>query len=52
MLPTLRVTCVSVWAAPVCLYTFFDLLNLFRPFWEMFCERQDNIVIHASHMGK
>ena len=37
---------------PLCLYTFFDLLNLFRPFWEMFCERQDNTVIHASHMGK
>jgi len=37
---------------PLCLYTFFDLLNLFRPFWEMFSERQDNTVIHASHMGK
>ena len=37
---------------PLCLYTFFDLLNLFRPFWEMFCERQDNTVIHASHMDK
>jgi hypothetical protein len=30
----------------------FDLLNLFRPFWEMFSERQDNTVIHASHIGK
>jgi len=37
---------------PLCLYTFFDLLNLFRPFWEMFSERQDNTVTHASHMGK
>jgi len=36
---------------PLCLYTFFDLLNLFRPFWEMFCEKHDNTVIHASHMG-
>jgi len=35
----------------LCLYTFFDLLNLFRPFLEMFSERQDNTVIHASHMG-
>jgi hypothetical protein len=34
------------------LYTFFDLLTLFRRFWEMFRERQDNTVIHASHMGK
>ena len=37
---------------PQCLYdTFFDLLNLFLPFWEMFRERHDNTVIHASHMG-
>jgi hypothetical protein len=35
-----------------CLYdTFFDLLNLFRSFWEMFRERHDNTVIHASDMG-
>jgi hypothetical protein len=32
------------------LYTFFDLLNLFRPFWEMFRQRHDDTVIHASHM--
>jgi len=37
---------------PLCLYTFFDLLNLFRPFWEVFSEQQDNTVIHASHMHK
>jgi hypothetical protein len=37
---------------PLSLYTFFDRLNLFCPFWEMFCEQQDNTVIHASHMGK
>jgi len=37
---------------PLCLYTFFDLVNLFCPFWEMFCERHDNTVIHASRMGK
>ena len=37
---------------PQCLYdTFFDLLNLFRPFWEMFRERHDNTVIHASDVG-
>jgi hypothetical protein len=36
---------------PLCLYTFFELLNLFLPFWEMFRERHDNTVIHASHMG-
>jgi hypothetical protein len=37
---------------PHCLYdTFFDLLTLFRRFWEMFCERYDNTVIHASHTG-
>ena len=43
-------TCVC--RGPQCLHeTFFDLLNLFRPFWEMFCERQDNTVIHAFHMG-
>jgi len=36
---------------PLCLYyTFFDL-NLFRPFREMFRERHDNTVIHASDMG-
>ena len=35
----------------VCRKTFFDRLNLFRPFWEMFRKRHDNIVIHASHMG-
>ena len=106
MLPTLRVTCVSVSAAPVFIYLLRPsqpyyikdhqqmslfcnisllyvstlhvsglyqpiirgipsccylkdaryekpkLLNLFCPFWEMFCERQDNTVIHASHMGK
>jgi len=43
---------VSLCRQPLCSYTFFDLLNLFRPFWEMFSERQDNTVIHASHMGK
>jgi len=37
---------------PLCLYSFFVLLNLFRPLWEMFSERQDNTVIHVSHMGK
>jgi len=36
---------------PLCFYTFFDLLTLFRPFWEMFRERHDNTVIHASHTG-
>jgi hypothetical protein len=37
---------------PRCLYdTFFDLLNLFRPFWEMFREWHGNTVIHASDMG-
>jgi len=36
---------------PLCLYTFFDLLALFRPFWQMFRERHDSTVIHASHMG-
>ena len=36
--------------APV-LHTFFDLLNLFRPYWEMFRERHTDTVIHASHMG-
>ena len=36
---------------PLCLYIFFDLLNLFRPFSEMFRERHDNTVIHASHTG-
>jgi hypothetical protein len=42
---------VCVCRKPLCLCIFFDLLNLFRPFWEMFRERQDNTVIHASHMG-
>ena len=32
--------------------TCFDVLNLFRPFWEMFRKRHDYTVIHASHMGK
>jgi hypothetical protein len=36
---------------PLCLYAFFDLLTLFRRFWEMFHERYDSTVIHASHMG-
>jgi hypothetical protein len=36
---------------PLCFYTSFDLLNLFRPFCEMFCRRHDNTVIHASHMS-
>jgi hypothetical protein len=31
--------------------TFFDLVNLFRPLWEMFRKRHDNTVIHASPMG-
>jgi hypothetical protein len=31
--------------------TVFDLVNLFHPFWEMFHERHDNTVIHASDMG-
>jgi hypothetical protein len=35
----------------LCLYIFFDHLNLFRPLWEMFRERHDNTVIHASQMG-
>ena len=44
--------CVCVCRKPQCLYdTFFDLLNLFRPLWEMFRKRHDNTVIHASHMG-
>jgi hypothetical protein len=43
--------CVCVCRKPQYLHeTFFDL-NLFRPFWEMFRERHDNTVIHASHMG-
>jgi hypothetical protein len=42
--------CVCV-GSPQCLHeTFFDL-NLFHPFWEMFCKQHDNTVIHASHMG-
>jgi hypothetical protein len=36
---------------PLCLYTFFDLLTLLRRFCEIFRERHDNTVIHASHMG-
>jgi len=44
--------CVCVCRKPQCLHeTFFDLLNLFRPFCEMFRKRHDNTVIHASHMG-
>jgi hypothetical protein len=44
--------CMCVCRKPLCLYdNFFDLLNLFRPSWEMFRERHDNTVIHASHMG-
>jgi hypothetical protein len=43
---------VCLFWQPLCLYTFFSLLNLFCPFWEVFCEWQDNTVIHASHMGK
>jgi hypothetical protein len=31
--------------------TFFGLLNLFRPFWEVFHERHDNTVIHAFDTG-
>jgi hypothetical protein len=47
--------CVSVHAcvseAPVFHETFFILLNLFHPFWEMFRKQHDNAVFHASHMG-
>jgi hypothetical protein len=51
--------CCQPWESRVCLCpkpqylydTFFDLFNLFRPFWEMFRERHDNTVIHASDMG-
>jgi hypothetical protein len=50
VLPTLRVVRVCLCWKLLCLYTFFDLPNLFRPFWDMFCERHDNTVIHASHM--
>jgi len=42
---------VCVCVGSLCLYTFFDLLTLFRRFWEMFRERHDNTVIHASDMG-
>ena len=43
--------CVFVCRKPHCLHEiFFDLLNLFHPFWEMFRKQHDNIVIHASHM--
>ena len=44
--------CVCVCRRPQCLNeTFFDLLNLFRPFWELFRKRHDNTAIHASHMA-
>jgi hypothetical protein len=47
-----RESSVCLCRKPHCLYdTFFDLVNLIRPFWEMFRERHDNIVIHASVMG-
>jgi hypothetical protein len=36
---------------PQCLHEIFDLLNLFRPCWEMFRQLHDNTVINASHMG-
>jgi len=36
---------------PLCLYTFFDLLALFRPFWETLRERHYTTVIRASHLG-
>ena len=61
MLPTLRITCVArvcvrvracMCRKPHCLHeTFFDLLNLFCPFWAMFHKQHDNTVIHASRMG-
>jgi len=41
---------LCVWCVcrkPQCLHETFDLLNLFRPFWEMFRKRHDNTVIHA-----
>jgi hypothetical protein len=44
-------SCVCLCRKPQCLYTFFDLLNLFHPFWQMFHRRHDNTVIHASDMG-
>ena len=34
---------------PLCLYTFFDLLALFHPLWERFCERQNNTDPCFSH---
>jgi len=44
--------CVGGCGKPRCLHEiFFDLLNLFHPFREMFRKRHDNTVIHASHMG-
>ena len=44
--------CVCVYRKTQCLHEiFFGLLNLFRPFWEMFRKRHDNTVTHASHMG-
>ena len=42
--------CVCV-GSPIIYDTFFDLLNLFRPFWEKFREQHDNTAIHSSHMG-
>jgi len=52
VLPTLRVARARVRVC-VCRKTqcFFDPLNLFRPFWEMFRKWHDNTVILASHMG-
>jgi hypothetical protein len=44
--------CVCVCRKPQCLHeTFFDLLNLFRPFSEMFRKWHVNTVIHASRIG-
>jgi hypothetical protein len=42
---------VCLCGKPLCLYIFFDLLNLFRPIWETFRERHNNTVIHAFHMS-
>jgi hypothetical protein len=42
--------CVSVSEAPVFIYLLRPSQS-FRPFREMFRERHDNTVIHASHMG-
>ena len=45
--------CVCACRKTQCLHeTFFDLLNLFRPFWEMFRKRHDNTVIHPSSHGQ